>query len=292
VNSPNLGLSKTLNKAFGMARTPYVLTCHCDCEFGHDGYVAGMLQLLETHPQAGAITGQPVIPPGKSLPLAEKINLVANLQDIFPAAEADLVPVGFAEGRCDAFRVDAMRAVGGYDTNLRLAGEDQVIAAKMRDKGYEVYIAPRMTFHLSVSEEQDTLGKLAKHMRLYGRAHPYVLLMSRGTQKGLVGKHAGGNRSSRTLLRAQQLAATAVYGFAAVGILTHLPGWLWGGPALGLLLAKIAFFSRHFREVKFTPAEYVIFFSFQPYLDLSYTAGVVQGLWLLARGHSGKRPIS
>ena len=135
VHPRNLGLAETLNETFRQAPTPFVLTCHLDCRFGSERYVAAMLDLIEAHPRAAAITGQPGLPPGSRLPFAEKLNVVANLMDIFPADTAkDLVPVGFAEGRCDVFRVEALREAGLYDTRLRVSGEDQVLAAKLRAK--------------------------------------------------------------------------------------------------------------------------------------------------------------
>src|SRR5262245_53565790 len=45
-NSENLGLAGTLNKALALVQTPYVLTCHLDCRFGSDDYVASMLELI------------------------------------------------------------------------------------------------------------------------------------------------------------------------------------------------------------------------------------------------------
>ena len=81
-NARNLGLAGTLNRVFAEARSPYLLTCHLDCRFGSDNYVASMLELIETHPDAAAITGQPRLPPTVGLPFAEKLNVVANLMDV------------------------------------------------------------------------------------------------------------------------------------------------------------------------------------------------------------------
>ena len=50
--------------------------------------------------------------------------------------------------------------MGFYDTHLRVAGEDQVLVARLRERGYEVYQAPRLVYHLSVSGGQDTVRKL------------------------------------------------------------------------------------------------------------------------------------
>jgi GT2 family glycosyltransferase len=293
-NETNLGLSKTLNKSFQLAKAPFGLTCHCDVLFGREDYVASMLELLESRTDAAAVTGQPTPMPGKRLPLAEKVNLIANLMDIFPISETrELIPVGFAEGRCDAFRIEALRKVGFYDVTLRLAGEDQVLAARLREQGYQVYQAPWLPYYLSVSGSQDTLGKLIEHQRLFGRAHPYILLRSRGTGAGLVGSSAGSNRQSRTLLRVSQLGAAAVYVLAPVAALLGPPGaGLAAAGALGLVfLVKMALFFRHFRAIPLGPLEFLVFFALQPLLDFSYSFGLLQGLLLLTRGSEAK-PIS
>ncbi len=284
VHPRNLGLAETLNETFRLARTPFVLTCHLDCRFGSDSYVASMLDLIEAHPRAGAITGQPELPPGTRLPFAEKLNAVANLMDIFPADPGkELVPVGFAEGRCDVFRVEALRQVGLYDTQLRVSGEDQVLAAKLRAKGYEIHQAPRLAYHLSVSAEQDSVGKILRHQRLFGRTTPYIVLAVPGSLDGLVGRNAGANRNRRAVLRATQLAASAVYALVVLSLLAGWPGWAWGS-ALGLVAAaRGALFARHARAVRFSADELLAFVLLQPLLDLAYTAGILEGFLRLAR---------
>jgi glycosyltransferase involved in cell wall biosynthesis len=42
-HSSNLGLAGTLNEQFARASTPFLLTCHLDCRFESDDYVAAML---------------------------------------------------------------------------------------------------------------------------------------------------------------------------------------------------------------------------------------------------------
>ncbi len=285
----NLGLAGTLNEVFAQASTPIVLTCHLDCRFGSDDYVASMLELIERHPHAAAITGQPRLPPGARLPFAEKLNVVANLMDVIPArapAAAELVPVGFAEGRCDAFRVGALRGVGFYDTRLRVSGEDQVLAAKLRGSGYEIYQAPRLEYYLSVSARQDSVSKLVRHQRLFGRTTPYIVLAVPGSLAGLVGRHAGANRSRRTLLRATQLASSAAYALVVASCLAGWPVWLWGS-ALGFVAAvKAALFAEHARAVRFSLGELGAFVLLQPVLDVAFTTGVAEGFWQLVRGRA------
>ena len=295
-NPTNLGLSRTLNRAFDSVTTPYVLTCHCDCFFGDPFYVSQMLTLLEKYPKIGALTGQQTIPQGKELPFAEKLNLITNLMDIFPPqTREEILPVGFAEGRCDAFRMETLKAVGFYDTNLRLAGEDQVIAAKMRENGYQVCQAPQLKYFLSVSDEQDSLQKLMRHQQLFGRAHPYILLRSRGTGAGVVGAQAGANRQSRTFLRVVQLMASFIYFFSFAGIILGASAWVWITPLFLVFILKTLLFLRHFQAVPLDFRQALAFYAAQPLLDISYSYGLCQGVWLLFRSswrNSSNKPIS
>jgi GT2 family glycosyltransferase len=289
-HAANLGLAATLNEQLSQVRTPYLLTCHLDCRFGSDGYAAAMLDLAERHPEAAAITGQPTLPERARLSFAEKLNVVANLMDVLPGgAAAELEPVGFAEGRCDLFRVEALRAVGLYDAHLRTSGEDQVLAARLRGRGFAIYKAPRLEYRLSVSGEQDSVAKLLRHQRLFGRTSPYILLAVDGSVSGLVGKSAGGNRTRRALLRLAQLAGGLSLAAAALAFGLGLPGW----PVLGVFgvaaALKLAIQARHLRVVRFGAFEWLQLAAVQPALDLSYTAGMLEGLALLARGRS--RPI-
>jgi GT2 family glycosyltransferase len=283
-NPRNLGLAGTLNRAFSLARAPYVLTCHLDCRFGSDGYVASLLALIESRPRAAAITGKPAIAPGAELPFAEKLNVIANLMDVLPDNGAEeLVPVGFAEGRCDVFRVEAVRSVGFYDTHLRVSGEDQVLAARLRRAGWEIWQAPRVVYHLSVSGEQDSVAKIVRHQRLFGRTDPYILFAVPGSHDGLVGGRAGANRRRRAMLRASQVVASGCYPLALVALAT-------GGNTVAallvaaVLLPRIVLYRPHAAAVGLTFVDALRLALVQPWLDLAFTEGLLEGFWHLARG--------
>lgn len=283
-NPTNLGLSGSLNKAFSMVQTPFAGTCHSDCLFATTDYLSRLLSFLEKNPEAGAITGQPTYENGSDLPLAEKVNLVTNLMDIFSdESDRELVPVGFAEGRCDGFRMEALQKAGFYDTTLKLAGEDQVLAAKLRKHGYQVYKAPHLYYFLSLSAQQDSLSKLPLHQRRFGRAHPYILLSNPGTHQGVLGKKAGWNRNLRTLLRLSQVIFTFLY----LGALAQILFFASIGGALQLLswvvLGKILLFYKHLRTIPFELKELALLFAIQPLMDISYTWGVAEGLAALLK---------
>src|SRR5262245_26854514 len=211
MNPTNLGLAQTLNKAFGLVRTEYALTCHLDCFFGSETYVADILDLIDRHPEAAAIAGQPTLPL-QEIGLAEKINLISNLMPVVPGKKnAEIEPVGFVEGRCDIFRIEALKAVGFYDTALRVAGEDQVLAGKLRAAGFELYRAGRLKYFLRMSAEQNSIGRLLRHVFRFGKVHPFIVLRERKTAEGVLGTSAGGNLRARTLLRVWQVVSVAAY---------------------------------------------------------------------------------
>jgi GT2 family glycosyltransferase len=285
-NETNLGLARSLNRALGMVETPYVLTCHCDCLFADDRFVARALQLLEDNPKAAAIGGQARLMPGRRPPFAELLNTVTNLMDVVPeSAEARLVPLGFAEGRCDAFRTVALRTVGLYDTALRTAGEDQLLAARLRAAGYELYKATDLEYYLMVSEEQNTIRKLLRHQRLFGRMHPFIIFGRKGTLAGFVGQRASANRRARARLRVSQLVAVPLYPLAATALVPGGPGWPWLLPLVATLVARSLIFLPVLRATRPAPWQLAAILALQPLLDFAYAIGFGEGTLHLLRRH-------
>jgi len=237
------------------------------------------------NPRAAAITGHPTVEPGQPVPFAEQFNLIANLMDILPAGgDADVLePTGFAEGRCDGFRVAALAEIGYYDSRLKLAGEDQLLAARLRAKGWTVHKAPALTYVMSLSAQQDSLWKLLRHQQMFGRAHPFILLANRGTAAGIAGDSAGGNRTARMILRVVQLLGAASYVNLPLVLLLGAPTVCWLLPLVLVFGAKLLLFRLHMAVVRMGKARTALFWLLQIPADLAYTAGVFQGLWILRR---------
>jgi GT2 family glycosyltransferase len=289
-NADNLGLAASLNRALLTVETEYVLTCHQDCRFGSADYLANVVALLDRYPDVAVVSGQPMADVEGGLSRVEKVYFAANVMDIFPEESSELEPVGFAEGRCDGFRIRAVREAGFYDTALHHAGEDQVLAARMRAAGYRVCRAPSLRYYLSVSSHQDSLVKLVRHAQLFGRVHPYLLLANKGTIGGVAGATAGRNRVLRATLRAAQLAGAVSWLGLAVAVGTRRST----GPAVAALvgtnLVKSALFLRYVRDLRFDLRDVSALAALQPALDMAYAAGLVNGVWQLLR--RGERTIS
>lgn len=289
-NETNLGLSRSFNRALGMVETDYVLTCHADCRFASDDYVARAVELLDRHPDVAVVSGQSIADVDAGLSRVEKVYLAANLMDIFPDGAGELTPVGFAEGRCDAFRMAALRRAGFYDTTLRRAGEDQVMSARLRASGYRVCKAPSLRYFLSVSSDQDSLLKLVRHAELFGRVTPYLVLANRGTLTGIAGESAGPNRTRRTALRALQLVGSVAWIGLGAAILTRRSPAPAAAAVLATGAAKSALFSRYLRHLRFGAGDAAALAALQPPLDVAYSAGFAKGLVRLLR--PGERTVS
>lgn len=284
-NEENLGLAHSLNKALEMAGTELVLTCHADCRFGGEDYVAEMLRLLEENPDAGGIGGKPAMP-AEAIDRVERVYAIANLMDVLPTNpdEPDLVPVGFCEGRCDGFRMEALRAVGMYGDKLRLAGEDQIISAQMRAAGFSTYQAPHLRYRLSVSAMQDSLGKLVAMQRRFGRVNPTILLGHRGTGPGVVGGQAGKNRQARTMMRGLQiLGGVATVGVAA-SLLTGRSKAPWLVALAGVTGGKLALAREHIDHLEARPLDLASWLAIQPGIDVAFTLGLIEGAIAMATG--------
>jgi GT2 family glycosyltransferase len=285
-NDENVGLARSFNRALGMVETEYVLTCHADCRFASEHYLASVVDILDANPDVAVVSGQPIADVAGGLSQVEKVYLAANVMDIFPDGETSLQPVGFAEGRCDGFRMQPLREAGFYDTVLRRAGEDQVLSARLRGLGYRVCRAPALRYYLSVSSDQDSLLKLVRHANLFGRVHPYLLLAHRGTMQGISGETAGRNRRNRKLLRVFQLSGAVSLVWLAGSMATRRGTGRASAAVVVANAPRWALFLRYIRKLRFGAGDVAALAALQPALDISYAAGVVKGLWRVRRGGS------
>ena len=255
--------------------------------------MASMLELIERHPHAAAITGQPRLPPGARLPFAEKLNVVANLMDVVPAsAAAELVPVGFAEGRCDVFRVEALRAVGLYDTHLRVSGEDQVLAAKLRANGLrDLPGAAARVSPLGLGRAGQRRRSSLRHQRLFGRTTP-VHRPGRSRQPRGPRREARRRepQSAQRCCGRRSSPSSAAYALVAAVAPRRLAGLAVGRCAGPRRRRQGARSSRGTRgPCASRSGSWLAFVLLQPALDLAFTAGHRRGL-LAARARS-RRPI-
>jgi GT2 family glycosyltransferase len=270
-NHKNLGLAGTLNFGLNQVKTPFVLTCHCDILIPDPNYTEQMIKLMKSKPNAAAITGQPILPQDLQdrdhAPFAEKLNTVSNLMDVLLEEKSSelLSPIAFPEGRCDLFSMEALRSIGFYEKTLRTSGEDQVLAAKLRKQGYEIYKAHHLYYQLGVSSQQNSIYKIIQHSFLFGETLPYPLLKGLVIGEPINPKNLGKNRKIRSILRLSHL----------ISVLLLILYWPLG--IATSLVSKRILFHQHLKLYSWSLKEKIIFWSLQPILDLSYTLGFIKG---------------
>ena len=159
-NEPRRGLSGSYNRGINQSRAPIVLTCHADCRLHSDDYLIRMLTHFDARDVAG-VTGKPATPDYRDMPYSEQFYLVTHLMDVAP--EPPLVrEINFLEGRCDAFRKQALIEAGLYDEQTRIAGEDQIMAIKLMRKGYRLLQDTSLIYVLSCGSSQDTIRRIIR----------------------------------------------------------------------------------------------------------------------------------
>jgi GT2 family glycosyltransferase len=122
----NVGAQRTL--------TPYVAFCDDDGWFERDG-LARAADALDAHPTLGLVNGRIMVGDGQRLdPISvEMANSPLPERDGIPGA----VLLGFMAGACIA-RVEAYLAVGGYEPEFFMGGEEEALAIKLAAAGWKM----------------------------------------------------------------------------------------------------------------------------------------------------------
>ncbi len=279
-NSENIGLARSLNKAIEEVNTEYFLSCHCDCIFGHDEYVYNLFRILDSDSNIAAVAGTPEIKDVSKASFVEKLNVVNNLMDIVPSPKKKtLLNVPFVEGRCDGFNLKAIKEVGLYPTDLKLAGEDQLLCESLREKGYKILQSTIDRFYLYLSFQQNSIYRLLVHTARYARAHVVILLKSRKSFFAPTKLDSSWNKQARFYMRGLQILSSLGYLFFIASLLFSVSL----GPAISVLfliaIPRILLVWKHLKIVEFSPKETLTALALQPLFDLSYNYGVVEGIY-------------
>ena len=283
-NPSNLGLARSLNTGLAAIDTDFVLTCHADCRFLTPDYVTQAVRLLSDDNSLAAVTGVPVL--DDEATMIDRLYAASNLMDLGAVDDPRLFDsglvqeIGFAEGRCDAFRMDALRQAGFYDVRVRLAGEDQLMAARFVEAGYRVVQHRGLLYVLGLSPQQDSLMRTVAHQRRLGQPAAFILSHP-GVSAGALGARAGKNRRSRSLLRAAQ--ALNVLGLAWLAS-RLLPGRSRSlryvvGPLLVIVAASSVRQAQMQTApgVRLTARDRVMLLVMQPLWDGAWAEGFVEG---------------
>ena len=142
VNERNLGLAGSINrglKALADAGADLGFVLHADCVPQGAGWVRAMAAPF-SDPSVGAVVSArrlAAAPKG-----AERFFDAVAPQD-FPNPEGKDREILFFRDKCDAYRLSALKALGGFDTQaFYVAGEDTDLSIRMRGKGLRILQKP------------------------------------------------------------------------------------------------------------------------------------------------------
>jgi GT2 family glycosyltransferase len=155
----NIGFGGAVNRVAARTATPWIAAANADVELT-DGALAAMLEAGATHPSAGAVAPQLVLPDGRIQHSVHPFPTLA-LTLIFNLGLAEAIPaLGdrlAIEGRWDATRPrnvdwalgafllvrrEAWEAAGGFDERQWMYAEDLDLAWRLRRAGWRTWFEP------------------------------------------------------------------------------------------------------------------------------------------------------
>jgi GT2 family glycosyltransferase len=131
------------NVGLRQAATPYVAFCDDDGWYERDG-LARAVEALEDYPELALVNARILV--GEQ----DRLDPISAEMALSPLAETRGIPgtvlLGFMAGAC-VVRVAAYLAVGGYDREFFMGGEEQALAYKLVHAGWQLRYQPEVVMH-------------------------------------------------------------------------------------------------------------------------------------------------
>ncbi len=267
-NERNLGLARTCNAGLRRATAPYVMTLHSDCLLDPD-YIERMLAHLESDPAIAVATGQYLFDDYRALGFSDRLFAALNLLPVeTDRSDTGVYPLGFIEGKADVFRRDVIARYGFFTENLSLTAEDQDLSAKIRRDGRRIVQDCRARFRVMFTRTSDSVRKVLRKQRTYGRGQAYVVL------KYGPGVFADStpNRRGRAWHRLGQLVFAAGCWIAAL-YWCLAPAHPW--PLVGWWALRLAYYAA--LGARQSPRDTLRVAFVGPVADLCYFTGAIEG---------------
>jgi GT2 family glycosyltransferase len=218
LNRPNQGLARSINtglQALEAEGYDLGMVLHADC-VPQGALWVGAMAAPFADPQVGAVVSARRLagrPRG-----AERFFDAVAPQD-FPNPEGKDREIPFFRDKCDAYRLSALRELGGFDTRaFYVAGEDTDLSIRMRARGLKILQSGRAEVAIGFSSHQRSLSSVFRKALQYG-----------GAQAVLYRRHGYDGLKAR----ASAAALLALPG-VVLGIFTPF-AWLLLAPALWML---------------------------------------------------------
>lgn len=154
-NENNLGFAKANNQALEICKGQYVYFLNPDTEVRQGSFVA-MVEFMDSHPSMGLAGTRIVNPDG---------SLQSSVETRYPGerhAKQDLRglkgDIAWVLGASMIGRRSIVQALGGFDEDFFLYGEDQDLCLRLRKAGWTIgYIANAVVVHWEGQSERNNL---------------------------------------------------------------------------------------------------------------------------------------
>lgn len=185
-NPTNAGYARANNQGIAVSRAPYVMLLNSDTQVP-PGALAGLLDFVDGHPEAGAVGPRLVRPDGSPQPyafggdptigylLTRGLNRILRRRYLHDWATSLAQPVDWVSGACLLARRAAIEHAGLLDENIFLYFEDNDWCLRLRRAGWKIYLVPQVqVVHLggqSVAGNPAARGVYAQSLRYFYRKH-------------------------------------------------------------------------------------------------------------------------
>ncbi len=142
------------NAGVEAVRTRYVAFCDDDTWWA-PGSLARAARLLDAHPRVAALAARVLVEPEQGE------DPTCALMARSPIDATDLPGpglIGFMAGAV-VMRVEAFRAVGGYEPRLFIGGEERLMGLDLAAQGWGMVYAPELVVHHQPSPLRDVAGR-------------------------------------------------------------------------------------------------------------------------------------
>lgn len=204
-NDSNVGFARANNQGINASGGRYVLLLNSDT-IVRPGALAGLVEFMESHPDAGACGPRLILPSGTPQPysfgydptivylLKRGLKRLLTGRYLHDWATDQVTGVDWVSGACMMLRRAALDQVGLLDERIFMYFEDNDLCSRLRRWGWRVYYNPRVSIvHLGgQSLVQNPVAKRAYHESLryfyakhYGPLAQVILRVGLGAYRRL-----------------------------------------------------------------------------------------------------------
>jgi glycosyltransferase involved in cell wall biosynthesis len=282
-NQENLGLAKSVNRGFSLAKSEFVLVLHADCILEDRDYLAAMVRIAAASPQTAVVTSRYVIKNLEGSTFRNRLFLLLNFVAVGWEGEQagvesghSVIEIGFSEFKCDIVRKQIFLDMGGFTERLFACSEDQYLCADIRRAGYSIRMALDRVYTMDFGSHQDSVSKVMAKQVTYAAATIHVFWKKGGGAVENV-SFWNKNRMYRSVNRMTQLLFPPCFFFMV--ILLFLLGQqriLWGLGGAYLVLRAL-FYVLPNRKYLYTKREFGVLAFWGIVADILYFYGIMKG---------------